>query len=116
MSAARVGLTVLVIAAIGFFIPYTADPGISKFRNDPTQYQIAQRIVHDYWVLNHNPLTRLLIPGYKVVRIWLKPGNCRGRPTNSVADYRAQVRRLTWFGIRDGTIDVTCGGDSWSWQ
>ena len=115
MKRILLALGILILAMLGFFIPQAMDSGVPKFRDDPTEYRVAINALQAYWTLNRNPVARVVTPGARVVRVWVEPGHCHDRRANGEsADYRAEVQGLSWFGIAGPTIDVTCGGMSWS--
>ena len=115
LTGPRVLAIVLTLAAVGYFVSYSADPGLSKFRDDPVQYRVAVNALQAYWTLHRKPVDRLREPGAKVTRVWRDPGHCHdARANGEIADYRAVVQGLTWFAIRASIVDVTCGGLSWT--
>ena len=83
----------------------------------PVEAAVAQQSYEATWALNTHTLGRLLYPGVRVVRVWRDPGHCApnepggGEPA---ADYRAEVRAFSWFGIPGPTVEVTCGGLSYA--
>ena len=108
---------VLTLSAVGYFVAWSADPGLSKFRDDPVEYRVAVNALQAYWSLHRNPVDRFREPGAKVTRVWRDPGHCHdARANGEAADYRAEVQGLTWFAIRGSIVDVSCGGLSWAWH
>lgn len=104
-------LAVLLIALIGVVVPYTMDNGIAQFRHDPVQYRVAMNALQAYWGLDRRGLTGLMNAQARVTRVWVEKGHCHDpRATGETADYRAEVRGVSWFGIPGRTLDVFCGG------
>ena len=104
-------LAVLLLALIGVAAPYAVDNGIAQFRRDPVQYRVAMNALQDYWALNRRGVTGLTNAHARVTRVWIDKGHCNDpRATGETADYRAEVRGVSWFGIPGRTLDVFCGG------
>jgi hypothetical protein len=60
---------------------------------------------------------RVLFPALAVTHVSRDPGHCP--PTvpggaGALAEYRATVRPIAWFGVYGSTIELSCGGASWS--
>jgi len=107
-------LAVLLLAFIGFVVPYAIDNGIANFRRDPVQYRVAMAALQDYWVLDRGGLSTLITPRARVTRVWIDQGHCHDpRAVSETADYRAEVRGVSWFAIPVPTVDVSCGGLQW---
>ena len=107
-------LAVLVLAFIGFVVPYAIDNGIANFRRDPVQYRVAMGALQDYWVLERSGLSSLVTPRARVTRVWEDKGHCHDpRAGGETSDYRAEVRGISWFAIPGPTVDVSCGGLQW---
>jgi hypothetical protein len=105
--------------AAWFLAPFWAIPtGIDRFDRyaDPTYAWIAQKAYDAAWMHNDNPILRLGLPATRVGRVWREPGHC---PINEpggrepYADWRAEVRFYTYFGIPGPRLRVSCGG--WAW-
>lgn len=118
MNTARskiVALAVLLLALIGFLVPYAMDNGIASFRRDPVQYRVAMAALQDFWAVNRSGAFNVITPRARVTRVWEDKAHChdarvRGGET---ADYRAEVRGISWFAIPGPTVDVSCGGLQW---
>jgi hypothetical protein len=99
--------------------PFWAIPdGIAGFDRhpDPTYAYVAQQAYNDAWMHNDNPIARLALPAVRVVRVWRDPGHCPPSEPGGrepYADWRAEVRFYTYFGIPGPLLRVTCGG--WAW-
>ena len=107
-------LAVLLLALIGFAVPYTMDNGIAQFRRDPVQYLVAMNALQAYWALNRGSMPRVMTPIARVTRVWLDQGHCHdARASSETSDYRAEVRGISWFAIPGPTVDVSCGGLQW---
>jgi hypothetical protein len=83
---------------------------------DPTYAYVGQQAYHDAWMHHDNPIQRVAMPAVRVSRVWRDPGHCPqddpgGR--EPYADWRAEVRFYTYFGIPGPVLSVTCGG--WAW-
>jgi hypothetical protein len=97
---------------------WAVSDGVGRFdrRADPTYAHVAQLAYQDAWTHNDNPIARLALPAARVQRVWRDPGHCpAGWPGGNepYADWRADVRFYTYFGIPGPLLRVTCGG--WSW-
>jgi hypothetical protein len=115
MKSSAILLAILILAAVGFYIPYATDNGVAKFRDDPIQYKVAVNALQGYWTLNRNPIAQIVTPGARVKRVWVQPGHCHDpRASDASADYRAEVQGLSWFGIPGPIVDVVCGGKQWA--
>jgi hypothetical protein len=99
--------------------PFWAIPtGIERYDeyDDPTFAYIGQKAYEAAWMHNDNPITRVALPAVRVRRVWRDPGHC---PPNEpggrepYADWRADARFYTYFGIPGPRLQVTCGG--WAW-
>jgi len=109
-----VALAVLLLATIGFAVPYAMDNGIASFRRDPVQYRVAMAALQDFWVLNRGGAASVMTPRARVTRVWIDEGHCHdARAGGGTSDYRAAVRGIAWFGIPGPTVDVSCGGLQW---
>jgi hypothetical protein len=107
-------LAVLLLALIGFVVPYGIDNGIAKFRRDPVQYRVAVASLQDFWVLDRGGVSSLITPRARVTRVWEDKGHCHDpRAVSETSDYRAEVRGISWFAIPTMTVDVSCGGLQW---
>ena len=92
--------------------------GIERFDReaDPAYAFVAQQAYHDAWMHNDNPIARIALPAVRVRRVWRDPGHCPGGQPGAqepYADWRAEVRFYTYFGIPGPLLRVTCGG--WAW-
>ena len=100
-------------------VPFWAiSDGIERFDRhaDPTYAYIAQQAYQDAWIHNDNPIARLAMPAVRIQRVWRDPGHCpSGEPggREPYADWRAEVRFYSYFGIPGPVLRVSCGG--WSW-
>lgn len=104
-------LAILLLALIGFVVPYTIDNGMANFRRDPVEYRVAMNALQAYWSLNRDRAFGLMSTQARVTRVWVEKGHCNDpRATGETADYRAEVRGVSWFGIPGRTLDVFCGG------
>jgi hypothetical protein len=109
-----VALAVLLVALIGFVVPYAMNNGIATFRRDPLQYRVAMNALQDFWVLNRGGVSSVMTPRARVTRVWIDQGHCHdARAGGETSDYRAEVRGISWFGISGPTVDVSCGGLQW---
>ena len=105
---------VLLIALIGFVVPYAMDNGIARFRYDPIQYRVAMAALQDFWTLSRGGVSSLMTPRGRVTRVWKDEGHCHDpRAGGETSDYRAEVRGISWFAIPGRTVDVSCGGLQW---
>jgi hypothetical protein len=114
-------IRLLLITAGGawFLAPLWLIPsGGGEFRNHPDSAirEVAAAAHQAARMHNDNPIGRLLFPAARVTRVWRDPGHCPatepgGREPH--ADYRAEVRLYTYFGVPGKTLQVTCGG--WAW-
>ena len=108
-------LVVLLLALIGFVVPYAMDNGIAQFRRDPVQYRVAMNALQDFWVLNRGGVSSLVTPRARVTRVWVDQGHCHDARAGAseTADYRAEVRGISWFAMPFPTVDISCGGMQW---
>jgi hypothetical protein len=99
--------------------PFWAVPtGIDRYDGyeNPTFAYIAQEAYERAWMHHDNPIMRLAFPAARVRRVWRDPGHCPpGEPggREPYADWRAEVRYYTYFGIPGSLLRVSCGG--WAW-
>lgn len=107
-------LAVLLLASIGFVIPYAMDNGIARFRRDPLQYRVAMNALQDFWIFDRGSVSSVMTPRARVTRVWVDEGHCHdARAGGETSDYRAEVRGISWFAIPGPTVDVSCGGLQW---
>ena len=107
-------LAVLLLALIGFVVPYAMDNGIPTFRRDPVQYRVAMNALQDFWLVNRGGVSSVMTPRARVTRVWVDEGHCHdARAGGETSDYRAEVRGISWFAIPGPTVDVSCGGLQW---
>jgi hypothetical protein len=107
-------LSLLLVALIGFVVPYAMDNGIARFRRDPVQYRVAMAGLQDFWALNRGGVSSLITPRARVTRVWEDKGHCHDpRAGGETSDYRAEVRGISWFALPGLTLDVSCGGLQW---
>ena len=116
----RVRMTALVGGLVAWALaPFWAIPdGIGRFDRhpDPTYAYVAQKAYYDAWMHHDNPIQRVAMPGVRVRHVWRDPGHCpRSDPggREPYADWRAEVRFYTYFGIPGPLLSVACGG--WAW-
>ncbi|MFN2564695.1 MAG: hypothetical protein ABR499_06740 [Gemmatimonadaceae bacterium] len=116
----RARWTALVSGLVGWALaPFWAiRTGIEPFDRyaDPAYAYIAQEAYQAAWMHNDNPVTRLALPAARVRRVWRDPAHCPpGEPggREPYADWRAEVRYYTYFGIPGPLLRVSCGG--WAW-
>jgi hypothetical protein len=116
----RARMTALVSGLVAWALaPFWAiSDGIGRFDRhaDPTYAYVAQQAYHDAWMHNDSPIARVAMPAARVRHVWRDPGHCSqdepgGR--QAYADWRAEVRFYTYFGIPGPVLRVTCGG--WAW-
>jgi hypothetical protein len=117
----RRGRTIAVsagVAAWGLAPFWAISDGVGRFdqHRDPTYAYVAQQAYQAALMHNDNPLARLALPAVRVQRVWRDPGHCPsaepgGREPH--ADWRADVRFFTYFGLPGPMLRVTCGG--WAW-
>ncbi len=116
-NSRKIVLAILVVALTGMIVPYAVSNGIPDFRHTPIQYRVAMNALQDYWFLNRNSRLTVVAPNVRVTRVWSDPGHCNDpRVHDQTADYRAEVRRVGWFGIPGRVLDVSCGGRQWWWH
>lgn len=109
----------LLVLLVGFSLPRVLiHDGVKGFRGDPLAVVVAERAYNAAWMLNDNPLARVLLPAARVQNVEVVPGSCPsgwpgyGEPD---ADYTTHVRFYTLFAIPGPTVSVSCGGRRWSW-
>lgn len=103
-------LLVLLLCA-GAAVPFwLVSNGVDEYSGD-ARY-VARQAYRAAWEWNDNPIGRALTPAARVQKVWRDPGHCIGQPGahTPYADWRAEVRYVTYFGIPAGKINVTCGG------
>jgi hypothetical protein len=109
-----------VIAVVGFAIPRWLVPdGLSRFRHDAHAWTVAVAAYQAAWMLNDNPIGRVLLPAARVEEVRHEPGSCpKGEPGSdgAMSQYTARVRFHSWFGIPGPSVRVTCGGWSVVWS
>jgi hypothetical protein len=112
-------LAVLTVSA-AFLIPrLLVSDGVERFRDDRARYVVAAEAYEAAWLLNDNPVARLLLPVARVSEVRHEPGSCpAGEPGSDspYAQYRARVRFYTLFAIPGPSVVVTCGGWRWMWS
>ncbi len=115
---ARITALVSGLGAWGLAPFWAISDGIGRLDRhpDPTYAFIAQQAYNDAWMHHDNPIQRVAMPAVRVRRVWRDPGHCpRDEPggREPYADWRAEVRFYTYFGIPGPLLHVTCGG--WAW-
>ncbi len=100
--------------------PFWAIPdGVGRYDRyeDPTFAYVGQEAYERAWMFNDNPIGRLALPAARVRRVWRDPGHCPPSDPGGrepYADWRAEVRYYTYFGIPGPVLHVSCGGWAWS--
>jgi hypothetical protein len=105
------GIAMKVLGVAGMLIPrFLIHDGVDNFRDDPLAYATATDAYKGAQQMNHR-VGKLLLPGARVRRVWREPGHCTATSANGPqADYRAEVRMYTWFGIPGPVVQARCGG------
>lgn len=110
----------MLTVAAAFLIPRLLIPdGVDRFRDDRATYVVVAEAYEAAWLLNDNPVVRLLLPAARVTEVKYEPGSCPvGEPGSDspYAQYKARVRFYTFFAIPGPSIVVTCGGWRWMWS
>ncbi len=113
-------LVLTLVAAAGVMLPRWLVPnGLTRFRQDANAWTVAVAAYQAAWMLNDNPIGRVLFPAARVEEVKHEPGSCpKGEPGSDgkLSQYTARVRFHTWFGIPGPTVRVTCGGWSYAWS
>jgi hypothetical protein len=106
----------LVIIALG--APHLVRDGIERYAPGSQELAVAYRAYQGAWTLNDNPVARVLLPVARVSRVWREPGHCalnEPRPRGEAADFRAEVRFYSLFGVPGPVVHVRCGGWAYVW-
>jgi hypothetical protein len=106
------GVAMKVLGLAGLLIPrYLIRNGVEDYRDDPLAYATATDAYQGAHSM-HRKLGAIVLPGARVRRVWRDLAHCRSRPKpdGPQADYRAEVRMYTWFGIPGPIVQAQCGG------
>ena len=110
---------VAILGLAWFLVPFwLISSGVARFERNPDLAigRVAAAAYEAAWMRNDNPIGRMLMPAARVRRVWRDPGHCAPSEPGGrepYADYRAEVRFYTYFGIPAKVVHVTCGG--WAW-
>ena len=113
-------LLALTVVTLSIILPRWLVPdGLARFRQDANSWTVAVAAYQAAWMLNDNPIGRVLLPAAQVEEVKHEPGSCpKGEPGSdgALSQSTARVRFHTWFGIPGPSVRVTCGGWSAIWS